>query len=148
MRSNSPRTGNFICAIDLAGLASVLFVLAILMMFHGVLGRRPHYADAGIDVPVVSNPAVFPHELREDAMRVAVSRQGDIFFNSELVKDIGYLPALMREQLRLGSEKKVYVRADGRARYRTVEDVVDAIHSAGLEQVAFLAYERRLVQNR
>ena len=148
MRSNSRQANNFICAINVAGLASVMFVLAILMMFHGVLGKGPHYADAGVDVPVVSNPVLLPHEPREDAMRVAISRQGDIFFNRDLVKDMDHLPELMREQVRLGSERKVYVRADGRARYRTLEDVVDAIHSAGLEQVAFLAYERRLIQNR
>ena len=49
----------------------------------------------------------------------------------------------MREQVRVGSERKIYVRTDGRAGYRTVKEVIAAVNSAGLEQIAFIAETRR-----
>jgi biopolymer transport protein ExbD len=41
-----------------------------------------------------------------------------------------------------GAEKRVYIRADARLRYQIVLEVLDAIHSAGVEKIAFLAYQR------
>jgi|SRR6266496_251488 len=147
MRSNSRPTHNLICAIDVAGLASVMFVLMFLMMYNAALVVRPHHG-VSVDLPQVGTPILLANEGRDDAMHVAVTRQGDAFFNRDLVKSMDRLPVLMREQLRLRSDRKVYVRADARARYRTVEDVIDAVHSAGLEHIAFIADERRPIQNR
>jgi biopolymer transport protein ExbD len=81
-------------------------------------------------------------------MQVAVTRQGDIFFNRDLMTGTDRLPGLMREQMRLGSQRKVYVRADARARYRTVKDVIDAVHYAAIAQIAFIADRRRDIQQR
>jgi len=39
----------------------------------------------------------------------------------------------------------VYVRADARARYSTVEDVVDNVRTAGVDQLGLLA-DRRNIQ--
>jgi biopolymer transport protein ExbD len=147
MRENSRPANAFVCAINVAGLASIMFVLAIAMMFYAS-ANKPHYSDLSVDLPQVSDPVVLANEGRDDAMHVAVTRQGDVFFNRDLVKSVDRLPGLMREQVRLGSERKVYIRADVCARYRTVKDVIDAMHSAGLEQIAFLADERRPVQSR
>jgi biopolymer transport protein ExbD len=41
-----------------------------------------------------------------------------------------------------GAEKKVYIRAEARLRYRTVLEVLDAIRSSGVEKIAFQAYQR------
>lgn len=134
------------CEINVAGLASVMFILAIAMMFY-VSAHKPHYSDVSVDLPQASDPVVLANEARDDAMHVAVTREGDVFFNRDVIKSMDSFPGLMREQVRLGSEKKVYIRADAHARYRTVKDVIEAVHSAGLEQIAFLADERRPVQS-
>jgi len=146
MRNNPRRANNFICAIDVAALASVMFVLMFLMMYNGALVIAPHQG-VSVDLPRVGNPVLLPNEGREDAMQVAVTRQGDVFFNRDLIKSMDR-PRLMREQMRLGSQRKVYVRADARARYRTVKDVIDAVHYAGIEQIAFIADQRRDIQQR
>jgi len=147
MRNNPRRANNFICAIDVAALASVMFVLMFLMMYNGALVIAPHHG-VSVDLPRVGNPVLLPNEGREDAMQVAVTRQGDVFFNRDLMTGTDRLPGLMREQVRLGSQRKVYVRADARARYRTVKDVIDAVHYAGIEQIAFIADQRRDIQQR
>jgi biopolymer transport protein ExbD len=35
-------------------------------------------------------------------------------------------------------ERKVYIRADGRAWYGTVKEVLDGVRAAGVEKVGFL----------
>jgi Biopolymer transport protein ExbD/TolR len=52
-------------------------------------------------------------------------------------------PASIREYLSSGSEKRVYVKADGRVHYGTVVEVLDGVRSAGIEQVGFLVEQRR-----
>ena len=41
-------------------------------------------------------------------------------------------------------ERKVYIRADMRARYGAVKTVLDGVSSAGILRVAFLLDQRRL----
>ena len=146
MHSNTPRTGSLICAIDVAGIASMMLVLMFLMMYNGALVTAHH--DVFGDLPAVSHPAFVPNEGREDAMRVWVTRQGDVFFDRDLIKSTDRLPDLIREQMRVGSEKRLYVSADARALYHTVKDVLDAAHAAGLDHVTFLAGQRRAPQSR
>ena len=81
-------------------------------------------------------------------MNVVITRQADIFFGRDLVRSIDRLPSSMREQVRMRSESRLYIRADARAPYRTVKDVVDSAHDAGLEQITFIAEQCRASQNR
>ena len=39
--------------------------------------------------------------------------------------------------------KKVYVQADARVWFKSVEEVVDSIQAAGISNIGFLAYERK-----
>ena len=55
----------------------------------------------------------------------------------------GDLPAQIREGVRRGAEKKIYICADKRLRYGTVLEVLDAIRSAGVEKIGFLVDQRR-----
>jgi len=48
------------------------------------------------------------------------------------------LPSVIQEAVRHGAERKVYVKADARARYSNVEVVMDAIRLAGITNVVFL----------
>ena len=49
------------------------------------------------------------------------------------------LPDKIREGLKNGAEKKVYIRADTRARYIDVKQALIEIRLAGIENVCFLA---------
>lgn len=77
---------------------------------------------------------------RTDAIWVTVQRTGDVWLgNEKLTAD--QLPAGIQERLRKGSERKVYIKADSRAKYGRVREVLAAIQSAGVENVAFLVWE-------
>jgi biopolymer transport protein ExbD len=69
---------------------------------------------------------------RTDAIWVTVQRTGDVWLgNEKLTAD--QLPAGIQERLRKGSEKKVYINADSRAKYGRVREALAAIQSSGGE---------------
>lgn len=70
---------------------------------------------------------------REDAIVVAIMRDGKVFFGNELVT-AEQLPEKIREWLSHYAERKVYIKADARARYGTVWTVLEAVRSAGVER--------------
>jgi biopolymer transport protein ExbD len=83
----------------------VIFSTASTMICHGV----------SIDLPKVGHARPMRHAEREDALLVGIMRTGDVFFgNDKVARDA--LSGKMLERLRgVGGERKVYIRADGRA---------------------------------
>jgi len=75
-------------------------------------------------------------------MHRSITRNDKVFFRTDLVRP-DQLPAQIRESVSQGSEKKVYVRADARAKYGWVAEVLDNVCSAGVEKIGFLVEERR-----
>ncbi len=52
------------------------------------------------------------------------------------------LPSGIRERVKEGSENKVYIRADARAKYGRVREVLEAVQLSGTQHVAFLVWKR------
>lgn len=134
------RTNSLICHIDATAFVSVMF--ALLYMF--ILGAPPHGGHSGVlaDIPKVSAPTPMRAALREDAMIVGVLRDGRVFFRTDKIA-VDQLPSMIRQAVGQGAEKKIYIRADKRARYGTVKQVVDSVHDSGIENVGFLVDQRR-----
>lgn len=78
-----------------------------------------------------------PGALKEDAIRIKVARDGQIYF-SDLRVSRDKLPDLIQEALTKGAEKKVYILADARARYGKVMEVLSEVRVAEVEKVCFL----------
>jgi biopolymer transport protein TolR len=77
-------------------------------------------------------------------MKITVTRDGKVYFGVEQVNLIS-LPEKIADHLKDGEvERKVYITADGRARYGTVKSVLDGVRSAGIIRVAFLVDQRRV----
>jgi biopolymer transport protein TolR len=140
--SNSLRP---IRAIDVTAFSSVLAVmfltLFIIEMLVSPLARIHH--GVGIDLPKVDHPVKMLAANREDAMVIAVMRDGQIFFGNERVS-VEDLPNKIRERLSHDAERKVYINADARVPYGTLSPVLDEIRSAGVLRIAFLAEQRRV----
>ena len=92
---------------------------------------------SGVDLPRTWYAGPMPRAVREDALSVPVTRDGKIYFRNVPIsaKD---LPDKIREGLKNGAEKKVYLRADTRARYGDVKQALIEIRQAGIENVCFL----------
>jgi biopolymer transport protein ExbD len=114
-------------------------------MFMVLATAGPDLPSAGIvDLPEASNSAAMQGARREDSLLVAVQRDGKVYLDTTQMKSPEDLIARIREGLSLGAERKVYIKADRRAHYRAVAQVVDAVHKAGVERVGLLTEQRRM----
>jgi biopolymer transport protein ExbD/biopolymer transport protein TolR len=75
--------------------------------------------------------------MRDDAQLVMVMRDGRIYLRNYGVT-AGSLADGLRENLKRGSERRVYLRVDTRARYDDVAAVLDAIRAAGIQDVSVI----------
>ncbi|HYM05941.1 MAG TPA: biopolymer transporter ExbD [Terriglobales bacterium] len=137
MRQGNSRSSRLIRRIDVSALAAVLFVLLFLFM---MLTAIPHDG-VSADLPKVWHSTSMPGARREDAIVVSILRDGTIYFGNDKTRP-GDLPPQILKRIGNRAEKKVYIRADSRLRYGTVCQVLDAIHSAGVEKIAFFVYQR------
>jgi biopolymer transport protein TolR len=128
-----------ICKIDVTAFASVMVFLVARMIF---LTPSTHHG-VGVDFPRVNHPVNMRDANREDAVLVAIMRDGKVFFGDEHVT-AEQLTDKIRERLSHHAERKVFIRADARARYGTVSAVLDDIRAAGILRIAILVDQRKV----
>lgn len=134
------RSMKLFCQIDVSALASIMIVLVLIMLFSVWL--TPTHHGIGADVPKVSHSIPMPRSQREDAIVITIMRDGSVYFGADKVSP-DQVRSKILDRLKDGSvERKVYIRADGRAWYRTVKEVLDGMRAAGIERVAFLVDQR------
>jgi hypothetical protein len=75
-------------------------------------------------LPHASYCSAQPGAMREDAIRIAISRDGRMYLNRSAVP-LEDLPKLIREEVSAGSERKVYISVDSRAGNSDPESVLD-----------------------
>jgi biopolymer transport protein TolR len=90
-----------------------------------------------VDLAKASNPIEMAEADREDALVVAITRDGNVWFGSNHVT-LENLPVVIQQRVSQGAERTVYIRADMRARYGGVARVLACVRAAGIERVAFL----------
>lgn len=127
--------------IELSGLAAIMVFFLALFMLPLFLRFGVGYS-RGVDLAPTGHPEAMPGALKEDALQVSLTRDGTIYYGGRKVA-ANELASVLQKGLREGSEKKVYLKADARARYGDVEAVLDLIRQAGIENVALMTEEVR-----
>jgi biopolymer transport protein ExbD len=75
--------------------------------------------------------------LRDDALRLAVTRDGNLYLGRERINP-GELPDQLRDGVRSGAENRVYLLVDSRIKYAEIKPVLDEIGLAGVKNISFL----------
>jgi biopolymer transport protein ExbD/biopolymer transport protein TolR len=83
-----------------------------------------------------------PDADKEDALLVAVMKDGRIYFDTQQVGP-EELTNKVKERLQNRVDKRVFVKADARAKYKSVVEVVDNVRSAGVDQLGLLTEQKR-----
>jgi biopolymer transport protein ExbD/biopolymer transport protein TolR len=123
--------------INVTPMVDVMLVLLIIfMVITPMLQDKVH-----LDMAKVDNPINMPDADKEDAIVVAITRDGGVFLGQNKVA-VTELGGLVREKLSDKPGKTIYVRADARAQYRAVEDAIDAVRTAGVDDVGLLTNKR------
>jgi biopolymer transport protein TolR len=129
------RRTSYVSLLDASGVAAI-FVFFVGMYI--VMSAPAH--DLGhdnVDLAPAAHPKPLPAATKEDAINVVITRDGSLYFGHDRVP-AKELPALIRLAYEHGSERKVYLKADARARYGDVKAVLDQISAGGIQDVAFI----------
>ena len=124
--------------INVTPMVDVMLVLLIIFMVITPMLQK----DVSVDLAQVNNPAQMTDADKEDAPVVAVTRQGDVFFGRDLVKDTSQLTNRIKDRISSRPDKRVFVRADARARYKAVVDVVDNVRAAGVDDLGLITEQK------
>ena len=110
----------------------MLVLLIIFMVITPMLNNK-----VTVDLPKAPNAKIMDNASKEDAITVAVTRDGKIFLGGDPVAPEELGPKITAKQEK-AADKTVYLRADNRARYGRVMDAVDGIRAAGVSQLGLL----------
>jgi biopolymer transport protein ExbD/biopolymer transport protein TolR len=95
-----------------------------------------------VDLVKTKNPITMQAADKEDAILISVTRNGGVFLSPGNIKlTADQLPERVRDLLTNKIDKTVYVRADARSKYSTVEDVVDNLRAAGVSEIGLITEE-------
>ena len=113
----------------------MLVVLIIFMVITPLLNNK-----IPVEMARARNPITMPDADKEDAVVVAITRDGKVFLSpgAKLVPNPEDLGETVRGLLEKSPVKLVYLRADQRAKYKIVEDVVDDLRAGGVDQLGLL----------
>ena len=124
--------------INVTPMVDVMLVLLIIfMVITPMLQKGVPVALAKTDSPIP-----MPDADKEDALIVAVMRDGKIYFNSDQVAP-DQLVDKVKDRLANKTDKKMFVKADAGAKYGDVVAVVDDVRSAGVDQLGLLTEARK-----
>jgi biopolymer transport protein ExbD/biopolymer transport protein TolR len=123
--------------INVTPMVDVMLVLLIIFMVITPMLQNK----VAIDLARVNNATLMPDADKEDAVVVAITRDGGVFLGQNKV-DPSQLGSLVRDMLADKTDKTIFVRADARAQFKSVEDAIDDVRTAGVETVNLLTARR------
>jgi biopolymer transport protein TolR len=123
--------------INVTPMVDVMLVLLIIFMVITPMLQNK----VSIDLATVVNPTAMPDADKEDAVVVAVTRDGAVYLGQNRV-DPSQLGSMVRDKLADKTDKTIFVRADRRAQFKAVEDAIDDVRTAGVETVDLLTQKR------
>jgi biopolymer transport protein ExbD/biopolymer transport protein TolR len=121
--------------INVTPMVDVMLVLLIIFMVITPMLSK------GVNVNMVKthNPIKMQEADKEDAILVAVTRDGKVFLspgNSLTLPE--QLGPKVKDLQQNRQDKTVYLKADARARFSSVTDVIDNLRTAGVDSLGLL----------
>ena len=124
--------------INVTPLIDVLLVLLIIFMVITPMLQK----GVSVDLAKVNNPEQMPDADKEDALIVAIMRDGKVFFGNDQTPP-DQLTQKVKDRLVNRIDKRVFVRADARAKFGSVVAVVDNVRAAGVDQLGLLTDQKK-----
>ena len=130
-----PKAPPVMAAPNVIPMADIMLVLLIIFMV--ITPMLQH--GAPVDMAKAENADKMPNADRDDAIIVAVTRDGRLFL-SPGNKEIGLdqITDNVKDLITGRLDKTVYVRSDARAKYGDVVKAVDEVRAAGVENIGLL----------
>ena len=128
-----PKVGETMSAPNVIPMADIMLVLLIIFMVVTPMLQK----GVSVDLAKVDNPKDLQDADKDDAIIVAVTRDGSIFLGSSRTpKD--QITSLVRDRISSKIDKTVFVKSDARARYGDVVALIDEVRAAGVDNLGLL----------
>jgi biopolymer transport protein ExbD/biopolymer transport protein TolR len=126
--------------INVTPMADVMLVLLIIFMVITPMLQK----GVSVDMAKAENPRQMPDADKEDAVVLAVTRDGKAYLGSDPVR-LEDITTKVKDRISSKLDKTVYVKSDARAKYGDVVTVVDNVRAAGVDSLGLLTekLERR-----
>jgi biopolymer transport protein ExbD len=128
-----PTVGDQMSTPNVIPMADIMLVLLIIFMVVTPMLQK----GVSVDLARVENPTDMPNADKDDAIVVAVTRDGSYFLGTNRIQ-LSDITSLVRDQIANRLDKTVFVRSDSRARYGDVVAAVDEVRAAGVDQLGLL----------
>ena len=120
--------------INVTPMVDVMLVLLIIFMVITPMLSK----GVSVDLVRTRNPIAMDEADAEDALVVAVTRDGQVFLGRTKLEAVGELTQQVSDVVSNRIDKTVYIKCDARSRYERVVEVVNAVRTAGVDQVGLL----------
>ncbi len=126
--------------INVTPMADVMLVLLIIFMVITPMLQR----GMSVDLVPTRNPRMMADADKEDAVLLAVTRDGRIFLGKERIEP-DEITVKVLDMVAQKLDKTVYVKADARAKYGDVVKVVNGVRGAGVDHIGLIT--ERILQS-
>jgi biopolymer transport protein TolR len=110
---------------------------------EGKIRAVPQELESGISVelPATRNAAAMPGADQEDALMITVAEDGSVYIGENPVSSAALVEEV-KTRLSNPTDKKLYLKADARIQYASLEKVLDALRAAGVRALLVLTRQR------
>jgi len=119
--------------INVVPMCDIMLVLLIIFMVVTPMLSK----GVSVDLAKTMNPIAMQDADKEDAVVIAVTRDGKVFLGSKQSNPADLAPKV-KDLLASRLDKTCYVKSDARARYERVVEVVDNLRAAGVDNIGLL----------
>jgi biopolymer transport protein ExbD/biopolymer transport protein TolR len=132
--------GETVSAINVTPMVDVMLVLLIIFMVITPMLQK----GVSVDMAKTQNPRAMADADKEDAVLLAVTRDGKYFLGADSIV-IGDVTSKVKDRIVNKLDKTVYVKSDAQAKFGDVVALVDNVRAAGVDQIGLLTekLERR-----
>jgi len=134
-----PKAPPVVSDINVTPMVDVMLVLLIIFMVITPMLTK----GAQVNLVKTRNPIKMQDADKEDAVLISVTRDGKIWLSpGNAMIGLDKLASRVKDlQTARTGDKTVYIRADARARYGSVEDVIDQLRTDGVDTLGLITEE-------
>ena len=111
--------------VDVMLVLLIIFLITIPVVTQSIRLELPHERNV-------------PTQTKPENILLAVSRDGDIYWNTRRMPDIEKVVELLKKEAVKDPQPEVHIRGDEDARYESVGKLVVACQRAGIAKVGFI----------
>jgi biopolymer transport protein ExbD len=119
--------------INVTPMVDVMLVLLIIFMVITPMLSK----GVPIDLVKTRNPIAMQAADRSDAVLISVTRDGKTYLGRDQI-DAAALAPKVKDMLSNRTDKECFLKADTRAKYQVILDVVQNLQAAGVDQLGLL----------